>query len=727
MQLLHNKPTYLYSILLLFFLAGLFISIKMNPHSLPCLIAAYGNIFLTIFVFYKGRQNSLNRAYALWGIASAFYCFDIWGFYVAPTAQFAAYWARIFRQGFIFAAPLFYNFTLQLVKNKEKRKKVYLFVGYAIAAVFMLLNVSGHFQDHFVKVDWKYSPVPGAVYTFHLVFLVFYALLALIEIFRGSRKTDSSIIRNQLRYVLLAGLVALVISFTNIFLSLGIKIYPFGSLGYIVFSGIIAYAIVKHRLMEIDIIIGKGIVYASLTVSILTIYAVIVGAAQLVFGASQFFGASLLANAFAAMIIAVSFLPVRNKAQQVVDKLFFKDRYDYQITLRSFSREISALVGLEKLLNMLVMQVTEIMHIDKGFIMLLDAEKNLFEIRYRSGISADLPSDPRMQIEGSHEAARLLVEQKAIVVVDEYDGEVSYFRHLAEQGYRLCVPLVVRNKLVAIFVLGRKMSEDTYTSDDIGLLTTVANQAAIAIENAKLSESMRSLEKSLHQMDKLSALGTFASSIAHEIKNPLASIKTFCQLVSQKFGDARFVDKFKTVVPAEIERLEYVLGQLLDFGKFSELHLNPVRIDAVIDDLLVLLHYEAFNHNVRIVKQYTDDIPPVMAAEEQLKQVFMNLILNAIQAMPHGGELRIAASRTNHGASPESVKIEFQDTGQGIPAEIMNNLFKPFFTTKPNGTGLGLSITHKIIREHGGTVGVQSEIGKGTVFTIVLPIDNNIN
>ncbi len=257
--------------------------------------------------------------------------------------------------------------------------------------------------------------------------------------------------------------------------------------------------------------------------------------------------------------------------------------------------------------------------------------------------------------------------------------------------------------------------------EDRALLATVANQAGVAIENAQLSLRMRSLEKDLHQMDKLSALGTFASSLAHEIRNPLASIKTFCHLAGERFNDTKFVDRFKNIVPAEIGRLENILSATLDFGKNIETVYAPLRIEQVVDDLLDLVHYETFKYNARIIRRYSGDTPLVMGSQEQLKQVFMNLIINALQAMPLGGEITITTATLREEGKPVSVQVMVNDTGVGMADEVKEKLFKPFFTTKSEGTGLGLSIVRKIIREHNGSIDLQSELNKGTTFAITLP------
>ena len=220
--------------------------------------------------------------------------------------------------------------------------------------------------------------------------------------------------------------------------------------------------------------------------------------------------------------------------------------------------------------------------------------------------------------------------------------------------------------------------------------------------------------------DKLSALGVLASSIAHEIKNPLVSIKTFTQLLPRRFESKEFREKFSKLIPKELERLESVLHELLDFTRPSQAKLKKTNIEGIINNILLLVENEAIRNNVRIIREYGDP-PEVMADEEKLKQVFMNIVLNAIHAMPAGGNLTIATRLKVKGEKLKVAEISFRDTGKGIPPDHIKDLFSPFFSTKEDGTGLGLSISKRIIKEHDGAIRVESEQGKGTTFFVELP------
>lgn len=319
----------------------------------------------------------------------------------------------------------------------------------------------------------------------------------------------------------------------------------------------------------------------------------------------------------------------------------------------------------------------------------------------------------------------LIVHLKKVrrpVVLDEVAREVEsgggelaeVKKELEGLGAALCIPLFFEEKLIGIFNLGNKLSQDMYTDEDIDLLTTLSNQLAIAIENASLHEGMLQAQKQLLMADKLSSLGRIAAGIAHEIKNPLAAIKGMSQSIDQGMKDPEFIKDFSEVVPKEIDRLNNLVENLVRLGRTPHPQLISVSVNDVIEGVLKLFDNRCRNKGINVSKEL-NSLPEIKADPEQLTQVFTNLILNAIQAMPKGGELRLS-SRRQEG----KLVIEVADTGQGIPEENLKNIFEPFFSTKDEGTGLGLAITYKIIKDFGGDIEVESRGGEGTRFRIIL-------
>ncbi len=229
------------------------------------------------------------------------------------------------------------------------------------------------------------------------------------------------------------------------------------------------------------------------------------------------------------------------------------------------------------------------------------------------------------------------------------------------------------------------------------------------------------MEKQLHQADKMASIGELSAGIAHEIGNPLASIKTVIQAMeddSPLKGEQR---KYLSRILKEVDRLAAFIRTFSNFAHPSIKQSSACRIDRVLKDVLFLVRKEAMKQGIIIDEVIGNDIPNVQIDPQQMQQIFINLLLNAIQAMPEGGSIRIEAG-CNGAADKDFIKVSISDTGCGISQEQIDKIFNPFFTTKPNGTGLGLSIVQKIINECNGRITVSSAVGKGTTFNIFLPL-----
>ena len=241
----------------------------------------------------------------------------------------------------------------------------------------------------------------------------------------------------------------------------------------------------------------------------------------------------------------------------------------------------------------------------------------------------------------------------------------------------------------------------------------------------KYHQQLKESQEQLIQAEKLSSLGQLAASIAHEVNNPLAGILAYTQLLVRKIATDDIQKDVALNYLSKIERetthSSKLIRNLLDFARQSPLTLNEVDLNDTVNQAFDLVAHSAGSHNIKVIKKLSPSLPKIMADFNQLQQVFTNIILNAIQAMPQGGRLTVQTS-----ASDNQVKVEVKDTGYGISPENMSKLFTPFYTTKEEvkGVGLGLAVAYGIIKRHHGTIEVQSKEGKGTTFTIRLPLSS---
>jgi PAS domain S-box-containing protein len=245
--------------------------------------------------------------------------------------------------------------------------------------------------------------------------------------------------------------------------------------------------------------------------------------------------------------------------------------------------------------------------------------------------------------------------------------------------------------------------------------------------------ALKRLELQIRRSDRLASLGTLSAGMAHEIKNPLVSIKTFAQLLPERYSDSDFRETFSNLIVHEIDRIDSLVNQLLRFARPAKPLLQPMHVHEVLEKTLLLVQHRLYQKEIKLTRSWDAEVDTIHADADQLEQVFLNFFLNAMDAMRRGGELTVGTQiRSGDPLVPqlslegedtrEALCISIRDTGDGIRAEDIPHVFDPFFTTKDYGTGLGLSVVHGIIEEHGGQIEVESELSKGTAFHIFLPL-----
>ena len=249
-----------------------------------------------------------------------------------------------------------------------------------------------------------------------------------------------------------------------------------------------------------------------------------------------------------------------------------------------------------------------------------------------------------------------------------------------------------------------------------------------AIVTLKDITYIRELEAAVRQADRLSTLGTLAAGLAHEVKNPLGGIKGAAQLLEREFEPESEMLEYTQVMIRETERIDHIIRELLELASPRALKLAPVNLHMILSDILLLQKQAAAGREIAFIQHFDPSIPDIMADEEMLTRLFLNLICNAIDAMGDNGRLTVSSRvlsdyrMTQNQRNSRMVAIEVRDDGPGIPTEDQENIWTPFFSTKSGGTGLGLTICHKIVSEHRGMIKVESDPGHGTKFTVLLPL-----
>jgi signal transduction histidine kinase len=273
--------------------------------------------------------------------------------------------------------------------------------------------------------------------------------------------------------------------------------------------------------------------------------------------------------------------------------------------------------------------------------------------------------------------------------------------------------------------LSHKFDKEAYFPEDIDLLSTLANQTAIAIENARLYEDLKRSKSYIRRADRLASLGTLTAGLTHEIRTPLVAIKTLTHLLPERLDDEEFRNKFLQIASGEVDRIPSMVTELLDFARPSDPRLEEENINTILDGMILLVSTETKKKQIDIVKNYVSNLPFAQIDREQIKQVFLNLLINAIEAASKNGKITVKTRSFMKPDGEPYAQIEITDTGCGIPSDQLEEIFDPFFTTKTTGSGLGLSISNQIVRDHKGYIDVESQLGKGSSFFINLPINQD--
>lgn len=329
--------------------------------------------------------------------------------------------------------------------------------------------------------------------------------------------------------------------------------------------------------------------------------------------------------------------------------------------------------------------------------------------------------------------AQTVLEKRSYLIEDAgKDPRVNpVIRDLLQTNSFATTPLIVGGEALGVMVVDNRFTRRPIEPDDQQLLSLMANQAAVGIQNARqvariqrfneeLEEKVRRASAELLKQERLALLGEMAAIVAHEIRNPLTSVKGFAQRIKRKSPDQETVGRYAEIIMEEVDRLDAVIADVLDFARRAAPRWQEVDLGEVIRQTIDLLGAGLGRPEVVLSVETAPDLPRLKGDPAQLKQVLLNICQNALQAMPEGGALGIEAT-----CKEGAVRVSIQDTGRGIPPEVRPKIFHPFFTTRTHGTGLGLALAQHIVEDHGGRITVESEVGQGTTFTIELPVGFN--
>jgi signal transduction histidine kinase len=714
-----------------------------NPYAIPNLVVTTFLLALGIFVFLQNKKSMVNLSFLVLHLSASLWLFGLAMCYFSKNEAIALFWVNIDHTGLVFISTSIYAFSVAYLKLKHQKK--ILIAGYLLSCIFLILSWTKYFSTGVAKHFWGYYYKANFLYSIFVLFFGVFMLLSLYNFYKQYKKETQAIEKERRKYIFIAYLIAYLGS-VDYLAAYGREVYPFGYIPVTACLSILAYTIVKYRLMDIETIIHRTITYASLSFLILLPYAAILTLTQVLLRGTIDVQ-EILTTGFFILLLLFLISPLKNKTQAFVDRLFYKDKYDYRKTLESFAKKLSLFLDSPNLLPTIIETIAQTMHIGNVSLLLLDDKSGRYQVKESKGLvasdiilSRESPFIEYLQSYGG------IVERELLIMDPNFEQvKAEGLKLLNNLGAELVIPLIIEKRVIGILGLGKKLSREVYKIEDINLLSTIGQEIAVAINNRLLFEGLeianaelKEAQIKLIQSAKMAAVGQLGAGVAHELNNPLGGILGYAQFVLEKikrpeFGaeDFQGCSKYLESIEREAARCKGIVENLLKFSR-RPIVAKPEALDiaAALADTLSIIGHQLKLKNIKLTLDIKPDLFRVIGIINQLQQVFTNLILNAQQAMPESGELKITAYNIldEKTKTPIHVRIEFSDTGCGIAEESLAHMFEPFFTTKlkEKGTGLGLAVSYQIIQDHKGTIEVTSQVGKGTTIRITLPVSGRV-
>jgi signal transduction histidine kinase len=396
-------------------------------------------------------------------------------------------------------------------------------------------------------------------------------------------------------------------------------------------------------------------------------------------------------------------------------------------SLFTVSQTINSTLNLDDVLKVVTQEACALMRAKTCSLMLLDPSGQWLDLRASHGAGPAYTDKPRLATEES--LLGIVVRRRKPMQIEDVrvSGRYQHVEVARSEGLAalLSVPLLFGGQALGTLSVYTGQPYN-FSNDEVRILSALAELSAIAIHKARLYERVVDVEEQLRLNEKLAALGLLAAEVAHEIRNPLTVIKMLYHSLGLKFSEGDPRGKDARMIGEKIEHLNRIVEQILNFARTTEPRMVPVNLNELIDEMGLLVRHKLKHQNVQLERRLQPALPPVMGDAPQLEQAFLNLILNAAQAMPSGGTLTITSrslSAPRRAGRPTHVAVEFEDTGRGMTEEQRRGAFKSVLTTtKATGTGLGLAIVGRVIETHHGKLKIKCPPGGGTTVTILLPV-----
>jgi signal transduction histidine kinase len=700
----------------------------MNIYALPAALALAINLTLCLVVFFDNPKGVVNRVFTL--LILSFVGWNAGELIMINSDQhsMALIGVKIIFAG-VFLFPVFflhfsYVFPQKFTRFFDGWRSTLLYAGPVILLIpFVLLlqvDIGRVLQigSIFYYVFTFKGPLESHVLAWVLSLIgLGYFSWGVLNFILSYGQTKIARQRLQILYLLVGicsmFIIGLVLHVANYFFELGYSFFFVASLYSLLISFFFALAIVKYRLVDIHFIIRGSILYSILTGLVLVIYVLLIKNVCDIL-ANKFGTTSLLVESVFILVLVFLLRPLERRVEEFIDRFFYRDRYLFRLKFFEFTRTLLNILDLQTLSRATVEFISQALVVNKVGIWTLDVEADSYRMTSQTGFLEERPF-----AEESPFIAYLKKSQRAVELeyIKNYYPLQAEVKEMITEHIALAVPFQWEEGLLGFLLVGDKRNGKNFTIMEIEALEALAPAMAMAISRALLYQNLKRKDLQMMQSEKLAALGEMAASFVHGIRNPLGIISGSAETLKKKIPEPVQSEMIQ-FIREESERINRMLTNFLEFAKPKPPTFQEVNLKDILRRTVDLSSIPARERGVQVVQEYPQDKVSLFLDPEQIHEAFVNLELNALEAMPAGGTLRITLTQKEN----KDVIIRVSDTGVGIPAGRESKIFDPFFTTKEQGTGLGLTIVHTVVKNHGGTISVANNDGGGATFTISLPV-----
>lgn len=717
----------------------------MNGYAIPPLLSFICFFGLAGITLARGRPSVAHRLFVLICAIGCLLNLDILVAFTTASPATALWVSRIDHALVVWLIPLYIHFFHAYLNVPAPR---WLLRGaYAYALVLMLFTPTDWYFTGMQQYRFGYFTRAGAVYPFFAAGAVAVTTYALVLVHRAIGRATVAARRNSLRYVRAGfGLMGLL-NVLSLLPNFGIEVYPAGCLSFIPLT-VFWVGLFRHDLLDMGIVIRKGLLYSLLTGFVLGLYALVVTGAGRLLSDPAGTGTFRFHLLFFALVVVI-FGPLREKTQKAIDAVFARETINYQQTLADVSRLIVTIRDPDRIIARIIDVIVNAVKVVHCTVLVENPDSATF---HAFGSRPDQVPQPDPAFYRALAPPCPPVVKTALLDQRTEPRAEALLAGMERLGASVVLPMGFKGRLQGLIAIGDRHSGALFGDDDLALLETLANNAALALENARSFTALARLNQNLEsevenrtgqlrqaliekertqeqlvRSESLAAIGQLVAGTAHELNNPLASTLSLIQSAvedldragrpedEEVLDDLRFAEK-------EAQRARAIVTSLLGLSRQTQTYTEAVDIDTVVADAVRILANRCKRLGVRVVTAPAGNLPAISGNFANLGQVALNIIGNAIDAVgPAGGTVFLST-----GTDPVGGQVIFtcKDTGPGIAENIRKDIFKPFFTTKKPGagTGLGLYICHEIVTRHNGSILCATAPEGGALFEVRLPI-----